>query len=294
MNLQPILDAYKTVGVTWLDQILLSAEAVTRPGTANKVAAGRVQELCVVRGQKVVVDGDYGPGTTQAVRAVQRAAGLPATGEVDAATWLFLIGPLLAALRIPQIEGGFGDMVLRIARQHDLQNPHEIGGANRGPWVKLYMRGQHGANWPWCAGFVSFMLRQAALATGTKPLLGYELGCDQIAALAKTAGLFVREGEQPSGAGPSIFLVRSPKNSADWTHTGLGHSFTGAAFQTIEGNGNQSGGREGTEVVQLHRGYKGRDFVRLPNGPLSQLAAAAHPMFDTSDEDDDVVGVSLA
>ena len=33
------------------------------------------------------VDGIYGPETTEAVRAFQEIAGLPATGEVDKTTW---------------------------------------------------------------------------------------------------------------------------------------------------------------------------------------------------------------
>lgn len=293
MTLQPLLDAYKTVGVTWLSRVLVPDAAEISAGSPNKIAVGRVQELLVACGQRVQVDGDFGPATEQAVRALQRSRGISSDGAVGPETWPYLIAPLLSALRITPAEGGFADTVLRIARQHDLQNPHEIGGSNRGPWVKLYMRGDHGAHLPWCAGFVSFVLRQAALATGTEPLLPYEFGCDQLASQAKSRGLFVCEGDQPTGAAPSIFLNRKPRNLSDWTHTGFGHSFTGKAFQTIEGNGNALGGREGTEVVQIHRSYKNRDFVRLPNGPLSRLAAIASPMFDTEPNDDDCVGVSL-
>ena len=298
--IQPILDASKPVGVTWLHTVLAPPNLPVAKGTSDKVAAGRIQELCTVRGQKTLVDGDFGGGTEQAVRAIQRAAGLAPDGVVGPAVWAFLIAPLLAALKLPAVTGGFGDTVLQVARQHDLQNPHEIGGANRGPWVKLYMKGQHGAHLPWCAGFVSFVLRQAALATKTKPLYNYEFGCDQLASLAKSAGTYVKQSEMKPGASPAIFLVRNPRNAADWTHTGFGHSFTASAFQTVEGNGNASGGREGTEVVQLHRGYASRNFVLLPNTPLAEIDQEASAMFDVASadidfiDDNDVVGFDMS
>lgn len=42
-------------------------------------------------GQSVTVDGQYGAGTADAVRAFQTSAGLPVTGQVDAATWPALL-----------------------------------------------------------------------------------------------------------------------------------------------------------------------------------------------------------
>jgi hypothetical protein len=42
-------------------------------------------------GQPVAVDGDYGPGTANAVSAFQADAGLPVTGVLDAATWPTLL-----------------------------------------------------------------------------------------------------------------------------------------------------------------------------------------------------------
>ena len=42
-------------------------------------------------GAAVMVDGVYGPVTESAVKSFQSAAGLPATGVVDTATWLALV-----------------------------------------------------------------------------------------------------------------------------------------------------------------------------------------------------------
>jgi hypothetical protein len=59
----------------------------------------------------------------------------------------------------------------------------------------------------------------------------------------------------------SVFLVR--RTSTDWTHTGLVTQFHDDFFDTIEGNTNDDGNREGYEVCARSRGYKGKDFIRL-------------------------------
>jgi cell wall-associated NlpC family hydrolase len=56
----------------------------------NSFTARQVQTRLVAHGQRVSVDGAYGPQTAAAVAAVQRAAHLPATGVVDATTWSVL------------------------------------------------------------------------------------------------------------------------------------------------------------------------------------------------------------
>lgn len=48
----------------------------------------------------LVVDGDFGPVTERAVKRLQQEAGLPETGQLDAATWLAL-GPLVATDQAP-------------------------------------------------------------------------------------------------------------------------------------------------------------------------------------------------
>jgi peptidoglycan hydrolase-like protein with peptidoglycan-binding domain len=55
------------------------------------VTVRSLQFLLNARGARLVVDGLFGPRTNAAVIAFQRSRGLPATGVVNAATWLRLI-----------------------------------------------------------------------------------------------------------------------------------------------------------------------------------------------------------
>jgi hypothetical protein len=292
-HLQKLVRTYKEASIHWLDKVLLPEERLTVRGTDNRVAAGRIQELCNHHGQRVAVDGDFGPATEVALKTIQAKAGMTPSGIVDEATWELLVWPFVRALRLPRYSEnanpGFAYVAYQIARMHSAEHPHEIGGQNRGPWVKLYMSGNHGVQYPWCAGFVSFILHQTALATGETPPIGYTWSCDEMARMAKEANLWVPEGsKRMEGSGMHIFLIRNPRNPKDWTHTGFGYSFGPETFRTIEGNGNALGGREGLEVVELHRGYRNRDFVYLPLGnpdpleprPATMASAADIPTFD--------------
>ncbi len=58
-----------------------------------------------------------------------------------------------------------------------------------------------------------------------------------------------------------IFLVR--RSSTDWTYTGLATAFHRDPFETIEGNTNDEGSREGYEVCSRSRGYKKKNFILL-------------------------------
>jgi hypothetical protein len=116
------------------------------------------------------------------------------------------------------------------------------------------MNGMEGQ--PWCAGFVSFVLAQAAAAVKKPMPIAGSVSCDALAAQAKAVNRFSQNGR----AG-SIFLVR--KTPSDWTHTGFVVEAREDRFFTIEGNTNDDGEREGYEVCTLSRGYASKDFVLL-------------------------------
>jgi hypothetical protein len=144
------------------------------------------------------------------------------------------------------------------------QHPREIGGQNKGPWVRLYMNGHEGAEWAWCAGFACFCLTQACQRLGAPLPIEPSFSCDSLAASAKERGTFLREPsatERTKITPSSFFLVR--RTSTDWTHTGIVVQAEPEIITTIEGNTNDDGHREGYEVCARTRGYANMDFVRM-------------------------------
>lgn len=221
-----------------------------------------VQEWLCLHGVNVVVDGRYGPATAAAVRAFQSRAALRATGTVNRTTFEAMLAPLAAARRPLPAGPGLGSMTVAYAEQHLGQHPREIGGQNMGPWVRLYMKGNEGSAWPWCAGFACFVLGQAAATLAAEPPVAASFSCDLLASDATTRGCFlpgsrVRTARDvPVG---SLFLSR--RVAGDWVHTGIVAAVDGDTFETIEGNTNDAGDREGYEVCRRVRGLRGKDFI---------------------------------
>jgi peptidoglycan hydrolase-like protein with peptidoglycan-binding domain len=222
-----------------------------------------IQEWLSLHGFGVKIDGGFGPATDYAVKEFQKRQRLTVDGVVGKNTFERLIKPMKDALKkIPKGGGSLGKMVAAYAAQHLKQHPREIGGQNRGPWVRLYMKGNDGAVWPWCAGFVCFILKQACNTMGTSLPLGTSFSCDTLAANAKRKGIFLKGAnitdKRQIRAG-SFFLTR--RTSTDWTHTGIVVGVQSDFFHTIEGNTNDEGSREGYEVCARTRGYKNKDFI---------------------------------
>lgn len=242
----------------------------TSLSTGSKgIAVRRAQEWLSYHSFQTTIDGGFGPATERACRAFQTARGLKSSGKVDQASWDALVSPLVAAVSDASGIGGSFDATCRkVAQQHLKQHPIELGGDNCGPWVRTYMSGNDGAEWFWCAGFVTFLMTQAALQMKVaKPLPG-SVSCDTLSAQASTAGRFisgnkVANGQVPGSAlgGTFVFLVR--RTSSDWVHTGLGFDLKGDTFSTIEGNTNDDGSRNGYEVCSRIRSVANKDFIVL-------------------------------
>jgi hypothetical protein len=224
-----------------------------------------IQEWLNFHGVNVSIDNDFGPATETGVRAFQQQKGLEADGKVGPITYAELVAPMMRALQPCQTPASsYAETVKAFALQHCAEHPIEIGGDNCGPWVRLYMKGNEGAAWYWCAGFVSFILAQAANFLGRATPISGSFSCDALAEQAKHAGLYL-SGSDVSKMNPkpgcSIFLVaRTP---GDWSHTGLVTDFSADHFTTVEGNTNDEGSRNGYEVCSRIRGYTGKDFIRI-------------------------------
>ncbi|MBA2708801.1 MAG: peptidoglycan-binding protein [Gemmatimonadaceae bacterium] len=225
-----------------------------------------IQEWLILHNIQIVPDADFGAATEAALLRFQQAKKLPASGRVDDATFSALTAPIRRALApIPRQNRTFNQLVVAYAEQHEKEHPREVGGQNLGPWVRLYMKGTEGKAFPWCAGFVSFVVSQAAVTFDSTLEIPYTVSCDVIAVEGRHRGRFIPEREihrvRGEVGGGSVFLNR--RTATDWIHTGIVVRFDDETIETIEGNTNDSGSREGFEVVRRIRGYKSKDFVRL-------------------------------
>lgn len=242
-------------------------EELTLGKTLKRGSKGKkvkiVQEWLCLNNINLAIDSSFGPATEHAVLAFQKKNGLKPDSIVGPKTFASLTRPMADAVAPLKVNHtNLGRAVVACAKQHLKAGPREIGGQNRGPWVRLYMKGNEGNEWPWCAGFVSYVLAQSALAVGAEVPVVSTFSCDTLAASAKEGGIFLPGTKARKDArlkGGSIFLSR--RTSTDWTHTGIVLSAGDEVFETIEGNTNDEGSREGYEVCQRIRGYAQKDFV---------------------------------
>jgi hypothetical protein len=235
--------------------------------------AKRVQEWLTLHGYSLVIDGEPGPASRAALIKFGSNKCGNVGGVLDRGTWSLLVAPLWRAFLLPPAtSGGTGvtravrDMVKILAAQHLAQMPREVGGDNRGPWVRSYCRGNDGPAWRWCAGFASTILELALEAIGSgnqvsaiRDQLRYTVSCDELLEFARTAGRLTADPKQVS-PGDLFILV---KDSGEAYHTGIVTQMGDEHITTIEGNSNDEGSANGYEVCSRYRDFNGKRFVRL-------------------------------
>jgi hypothetical protein len=240
------------------------ARTLRRGDRGNKVRA--VQEWISLNGIGLVTDGQFGPATEFAIKTFQKERGLAKSGIVGQSTFSELVAPMRQAVVGRAPEPTLGATVVAYAKQHLERQPREVGGQNRGPWVRLYMGGNEGEPWPWCAGFVCYVLKQACRAFGVPMPIRASFSCDSLAASAQEKGRFLPERTLDRTDVRPGMLFLNPRTSADWTHVGIVvdvSSIGQDVFLSIEGNTNDSGDREGYEVCRRIRSFRGKDFIRV-------------------------------
>ncbi|QGZ59365.1 peptidoglycan-binding domain-containing protein [Paraburkholderia acidiphila] len=238
------------------------------PGALSTGSKGpgvkRVQEWLCYHGFGTAIDSDFGSATAAALANFQQHNLLQSNSTLDAGTWKALVDPIRRVMA-----DGTGNQldqrISTVASNHLAMHPREFGGDNCGPWVRIYTGGRDGVQWKWCAGFVTFLLKQACVELAMAPPVPGSLSCDSLAAQAKAANRF-RTSESVANSWPTlgqtyIFLVRN--GAGDWMHTGLGFAGAPRAFSTIEGNTNDDGSQNGYEVCARTRAAAGKDFIYL-------------------------------
>lgn len=249
------------------------AQELAYPGLLKQGAGGigvkRVQEWLRIHGFPAPLDSDFGSETADQLKAFQASQGRPPSGELDEQTWELLTAPMRKAL--VKIENAAGmsldELAITIAKQHLAQKPIEIGGNNRGPWVRLYMAGRDGEDQLWCAGFVCFVVDQACRELKIAMPFKRQVFVPTLVNEARATGRLVNPAElntpqdRRSKLKPGyIFVVR---DGASFSHTGFVLSVNDARFDTVEGNTSADGGNDGANAKQGSRPFAGNDFIRL-------------------------------
>jgi hypothetical protein len=201
-----------------------------------------LQEWLWLAGHRIAIDGDFGPATERALSLVLREFG-GGPPIVDSLIAAHLTSPMHRAL---SARGS----LLDIARAYLTEHPREVGGQNRGPWVRTFCDGVEGR--AWCGYAVRHLARQAGEPWAER----ISPSCDVTAARALHDG---RWSSTPIVGG--LFLVR--RTAVDWTHMGIVLDAGPGWISTWEGNANDEGSREGHEVCSRTRGLGRLDFVRL-------------------------------
>jgi hypothetical protein len=244
-----------------MQPVVSITETISRRSPEKNVVR-LIQEWLNLHGYRINIDGDFGPATEAATREFQARAGLRVSGQVDGLTFSSLTAPIQYAVARADVQtDDVHELVIAYAKRHLTAQAREVGGPNRGPWVRLYMDGHEGEAALWCCGFVRFCIDQAfAHLRQTAPMLK-TFSCDRLAEWSGEKGLLVRGelGDQRVVRPGHLFLVR--KTTSDWTHTGIVTQLFSEYCETIEGNTNDEGSRNGFEVCARKRGYGRLDFI---------------------------------
>jgi len=213
------------------------------------------------------VDGDFGQLTASAIKLFQARSSdsegkpLSVDGVAGPTTWAALFGtqvvaPVITAMP-PQ---ALLQRVINVAAAEEQQHVREEPlGSNRGPRVDQYLRSAGidpgTGSYPWCASFIVWCFDNAARQLGLTSPVPRTAGVHDMWQKAGRAGFrripYDAAIGDPSQVQPGhVFFIDTGEGHG---HTGLVVGREGNEFQTIEGNTNELGGREGIGVFARSR-----------------------------------------
>lgn len=213
-----------------------------------------LQTFLTERGYPVEAIGIFGPNTYNAVRAFQaqnldqHGQPLEVDGKVGPLSWWSLTHPKPIMVTPSAIDYGtmpdpamggsiLGRAALAAAIGELNAGAGEIGGDNRGPWVKKYLTpaGLPEGN-PWCASFVSWCYFQASGGDKHAMPFAYCPGARNLLEEFKAKGWArgPKSGYQPL---PGDIVVWWRESQGSWKgHVGFVHQVQDGMLYTIEGN----------------------------------------------------------
>jgi len=186
---------------------------------------------------------------------------LSVDGAVGQATWSALFGsePVTPASS-PGPPNELLRRVIKVAGREEQQHVREVPlGSNRGPRVDQYLRAAGidptTGSYPWCASFIVWCFDSAARELGLTSPVPRTPGVQDMWQKAGRAGfrriVYNCAIGDPSQVQPGhVFFIDTGEGHG---HTGLVVRRTGSDLQTIEGNTNELGGREGIGVFARTR-----------------------------------------
>lgn len=216
----------------------------------------------------VDIDDWYGKGTASAVKTFQEIYNLEITGEVDNETWIALTAPMARAFRSAKFTESItiqGRLVY-FMNQFVVEHPTELGNANKGPWVRAFMKGKEGSWAAWCNGVVSTALDLAADSMGRdmKEFLpwSWSTQLSKKNALLKTNSatyIYPKNVDDTDVAVGDLFLVVNSKGTP--RHIGVISRVDDGVYYTLEGNTNDEGSREGYELCERRRNILNKKYA---------------------------------
>lgn len=221
---------------------------------SSGAAVRELQKLLVKRGYAVDIDGRFGPQTYRAVRAFQSQNldqhGQPLTidGVAGPITWWSLSHPKPLIEKPSAVDYGTmppkslggsraGRAALAMAIRELKAGAGEIGGNNRGKWVKKYLEPaglKEGSSW--CAAFVSWCFLAAHKGDRNMMPFQYSAGARDIQGQFRKKGWASdpQDGYEPR-PGDLVFWWR--ESLQGWKgHIGLVHQLRDGMLYVIEGN----------------------------------------------------------
>lgn len=225
------------------------ADRLLRKG-AKGAEVTKLTKLLVRQGFMTKAQASFDAEVAKAVRAFQashvdpRDRPLAVDGVVGPLTWWALRTdklpqsmlppkPSASELKLPPGGTRAGRAALRAALGEMAAGAKEIGGNNRGKWVRKYMNGiiKDGPNAFWCAGFVSWCFTHAP---GGIPYT-YTLGAQHTRNQFRNKGWAFDLDEQDPAPGDIVVWWRGATRT-NQGHIGLVHHFENGIVYTIEGN----------------------------------------------------------
>jgi hypothetical protein len=244
-------------------RVVKAGESDARIVRSLKVA---LNKALVLRGaEAITLDPDnptFGARMKQAVQLFQARSAdrfgqpLKIDGEVGSLTWAALFGETSVA-DAPASNDDFLTRVLGVAvGEEGKQVREDPKNSNRGPEVNAYLqRAGVGPGLAWCCAFVYWCFDEAATAASRANPMFKTAGCLAHWNGAPSRGarriLGRHAANDPSLIRPGMIFVMDFGGGLG--HTGLVEQVAGGHVVSIEGNTDQSQGREGGGVYRLTR-----------------------------------------